>query len=231
MEGLGEPSPLLLLKIYSSKLQFGVQLKCKSILFDTQGRRGLKRWKSLSCSELVLPIQYWAGSMLNLQRLVGSGLQRNTLSNQYLSPTIALYVATRMSRTLSLGAVKNDHRGKQLGGAVDELDLTVLNTRRSTRLNTDGSHIHLNVALASANVSLKFEPPSTGSNCVGMFITTRRVGHYEGLNILGRTKCPTAMVDSSGWENEVHHTTTSAYRRVPCLFIYYLFIYLKHLSP
>ena len=36
------------------------------------------------------------------------------------------------------GATKNDHRGKQLGGAVDDLDLTVLNPGRGTRLNTDG---------------------------------------------------------------------------------------------
>ena len=53
------------------------------------------------------------------------------------------------------GAAKNDHRGKQLGDAVDELDLTVLNTGRDTRLNTDGSYSHLDVALASANLSLK----------------------------------------------------------------------------
>ena len=36
------------------------------------------------------------------------------------------------------GAAKNDNQGKQLGEAVDELDLTVVNTGRGTRLNTAG---------------------------------------------------------------------------------------------
>jgi len=61
-----------------------------------------------------------------------------------------------MPRTFSIcEAAKNDNQGKQLSEAVDELKLTVLNTGRGTRLNTDGSHNHLDVALASANLSIK----------------------------------------------------------------------------
>ena len=53
------------------------------------------------------------------------------------------------------GAAKNDHRGKQIGDVADELNLTVLNTGSGTHLNTDGTYSHLDVALASANLSLK----------------------------------------------------------------------------
>ena len=53
------------------------------------------------------------------------------------------------------GAPKNDPRGKQLGDAAEELELAVLNTGSGTRLNRDGTYSHLDVALASANLSLK----------------------------------------------------------------------------
>ena len=83
------------------------------------------------------------------------------------------------------GAVKNDHRGKQLGEAVDELDLTVLNTGRGTRLNTDGSYIHLDVTLASSNLSLKcdwriIDDDEWGSDHLTTLVTSQWTTEYGG---------------------------------------------------
>ena len=51
------------------------------------------------------------------------------------------------------GAAKNDHRGKQLGEAIDELDFTVLNTGRGTRLNTAGLYTSILMSPSPAPTS------------------------------------------------------------------------------
>ena len=91
------------------------------------------------------------------------------------------------------GAPKNDLRGKQLGDAADELNLTFLNTGSGTRLNRDGSYSHIDVALASANLSLKCEwkiidEDEWGSDHLPTLVTynepaSTEENHSEKLNI------------------------------------------------
>ena len=53
------------------------------------------------------------------------------------------------------GSPQNDVRGKMIQELLEEHDLVVLNTGEGTRLKNDGTYSHLDVGLASINLSTK----------------------------------------------------------------------------